>query len=445
MILKINILRVILIIYTSLVVPILDNKQLELVNNNIIRLIVVALIVYLSFMDMVTAILLTISFLVTLHQARNLSKTSKNINNNNNKNSQVIDVAENNNKDIQNNLENIINKKEHFAGDTYTKQALKCDVLINDQTQAKYYHEDCKKILCAGSNNYESNSVSQTGSQAVPETGSQAGSQTGSPPGSQAGSQQVSVQLNDRQMLVKDLYNNGCFREQIRVEEPLFESASQTPQEPSYYNIDLNTIFATTQDENQGIINLDMKLNEAYSIIKQVLNSQSTDVNTMNNNMVRENEMQTFKTVIFESNAQCDANIEELFYLYASNNGMTSENFKGNINNNSAYENDYLDMNNILKAPKPFDNEDNLQNIANGAPSDNDESLKLLNNNQNNLDITAPPSFNSNENTRDEDLQKMNNNHPASKTMTENILGAQGAMNNINKWTRRYDYKSKFI
>ncbi len=67
---KINIVRVILIIYTSLVVPILDNKQLELVNNNIIRLIVVALIVYLSFMDMVTAILLTISFLVTLHQQK---------------------------------------------------------------------------------------------------------------------------------------------------------------------------------------------------------------------------------------------------------------------------------------------------------------------------------------------------------------------------------------
>ena len=71
-----------------------------------------------------------------------------------------------------------------------------------------------------------------------------------------------------------------------------------------------------------------MKLDEAYSIIKQVLNSQSTDVNTIDNNMVKKNEVQTFKTVIFESNAQCDANIEKLFYLYASNNGMTSENFK---------------------------------------------------------------------------------------------------------------------
>ena len=49
----------------------MSQKQLNLANNQIVRLVVLALVVYLAFMDIVTASLLLVSFLVTLHHSKN--------------------------------------------------------------------------------------------------------------------------------------------------------------------------------------------------------------------------------------------------------------------------------------------------------------------------------------------------------------------------------------
>ena len=54
----INLIRVLLIVYTSFVIPVLDSQTLDVLNNNVVRLVVCALIVYLAFMDVVTSVLL---------------------------------------------------------------------------------------------------------------------------------------------------------------------------------------------------------------------------------------------------------------------------------------------------------------------------------------------------------------------------------------------------
>ena len=74
--LVINTLRVLLILYSSFVVPHMNARESNVVNNNVVRLIVVALIVYLGFVDMVTAVLLLIAFVVTMHHSN--STSSKN-------------------------------------------------------------------------------------------------------------------------------------------------------------------------------------------------------------------------------------------------------------------------------------------------------------------------------------------------------------------------------
>ena len=82
----INLIRVLIILYTSFVVPVLDANTLAVLNNNVVRLVVCALIVYLSFMDVITAVLLTIAFVLTLHQG------NKRVVNNNNA---ILDVEVN--------------------------------------------------------------------------------------------------------------------------------------------------------------------------------------------------------------------------------------------------------------------------------------------------------------------------------------------------------------
>ena len=83
--LLINVIRVLLIIYASFIVPMLKNHQLNIVNNNFVRLVIL-LIVYLSFMDVIKPVLLTIAFVVTLHRTNNQA------NNNNTNNQKINDV-----------------------------------------------------------------------------------------------------------------------------------------------------------------------------------------------------------------------------------------------------------------------------------------------------------------------------------------------------------------
>ena len=97
----INIIRVLLILYTALVIPNMEREQLEVLDNNLVKLIVCSLIVYLGFIDIVTAVLITIAFVLTLLQLR-----KKGASNNNNNNNNINDV-DSNIIDKINNLTNV--------------------------------------------------------------------------------------------------------------------------------------------------------------------------------------------------------------------------------------------------------------------------------------------------------------------------------------------------
>ena len=84
----INIIRVLLILYTALCNSNMEKEQLEVLDNNLVKLIVCSLIVYLGFIDIVTAVLITIAFVLTLLQLR---KKSAVVNNNNNNNINDVD------------------------------------------------------------------------------------------------------------------------------------------------------------------------------------------------------------------------------------------------------------------------------------------------------------------------------------------------------------------
>ena len=85
--LVVNILRVLLIIYCAFVVPVLKQKHVSVVDQQIVRFIVVAIIIYLSFIDLPSAILLTIAFLLTLQKVDRVG------NGNGKVNSQIKDVS----------------------------------------------------------------------------------------------------------------------------------------------------------------------------------------------------------------------------------------------------------------------------------------------------------------------------------------------------------------
>jgi len=116
----INIIRVALILYSSFVVPMMSDKQLNLVNNQVVRLVVLALVVYLAFMDVVTASLLLVAFLVTLHH----SKDSSNVRNNN---QQVNDVQGQN---IMNKINNALSANvENYESMAPEKNNLENDIV----------------------------------------------------------------------------------------------------------------------------------------------------------------------------------------------------------------------------------------------------------------------------------------------------------------------------
>ena len=80
--LVVNTIRVLLVIYASFVIPQLNATHLNYVNNTIVRLVIVSLIVYLSFIDMVTAMLLLIAFVVTIHTNKNYNHQANEVNEN---------------------------------------------------------------------------------------------------------------------------------------------------------------------------------------------------------------------------------------------------------------------------------------------------------------------------------------------------------------------------
>ena len=59
----VNSIRVLIIIYAAFVIPQLSTENLKFINNNIVRLVIISLIVYLSFLDMVTGLLLLVAFI----------------------------------------------------------------------------------------------------------------------------------------------------------------------------------------------------------------------------------------------------------------------------------------------------------------------------------------------------------------------------------------------
>ena len=66
----VNSIRVLIIIYAAFVIPQLSTENLKFINNNIVRLVIISLIVYLSFLDMVTGLLLLVAFILTIHHSR---------------------------------------------------------------------------------------------------------------------------------------------------------------------------------------------------------------------------------------------------------------------------------------------------------------------------------------------------------------------------------------
>ena len=110
-----NIVRIILVIYTAFVVPLLKENQLELVRNQLFRFIIVAIIVYLSFIDIVSALLLAVAFLTTIHQANQNNSVSSTIQNLDS--SVVSNTQETNNlgeNSVVNKIENLIHHKDNF-------------------------------------------------------------------------------------------------------------------------------------------------------------------------------------------------------------------------------------------------------------------------------------------------------------------------------------------
>lgn len=109
--LVVNTLRVLLIIYSAFVVPMLKPKHVNVVDQQIVRFILVAIIIYLSFIDLPSAILLTIAFLVTLQK---VNKSNGNKSNN----SHIKDVSLNtliknlNNEVKQIPVKNVINNNQ---------------------------------------------------------------------------------------------------------------------------------------------------------------------------------------------------------------------------------------------------------------------------------------------------------------------------------------------
>ena len=84
--LVVNTLRVLLIIYCAFIIPMLTQDQLSAVNNQVVRFIVVAVIVYVSFIDIPSAILLSIALVLTIHKTGNSPSNNSNNNNSNNNN-----------------------------------------------------------------------------------------------------------------------------------------------------------------------------------------------------------------------------------------------------------------------------------------------------------------------------------------------------------------------
>ena len=76
--LVVNTLRVLLIIYAAFIVPMLKDKHVKVIDQQVVRFIVVAIIIYLSFIDLPSAILLTIAFLLTLQRVNSSPSAASN-------------------------------------------------------------------------------------------------------------------------------------------------------------------------------------------------------------------------------------------------------------------------------------------------------------------------------------------------------------------------------
>ena len=335
----INIIRVLLILYIAFVIPVLNNKQINHINNNIVRLVIVALIIYLSFMDMVTAVLLTIAFLTTLHHSKNTNVVSNNVVKNNN----IVDVEPN-----AKNIMDLINNKENF----YSYDLMnKIKATIND----KNIEDEKKRELI-----FEILEADKIGSSLVEEC---------------LGKKKVTD--NDITIITPDLFT--CF--------------------------------------NKGV--------------KDILNKYGTNPGVGNNQGF-------FPKPGVGANPDPDVFPKPGAFPKLSNKANAPVNLKPpHPVNTPPGEEHFENINNNPPAPLPFDEEDDLNVLNNN--SSNEFEGPIINTNIVNANNVANNANNANNvannganNGRDMDLQIMNNNHPASKTLTDNILRAKGAETNEN-------------
>ena len=147
----INLIRVLVILYTAFALPALDRRTLDFLNNNVVRLVLCALIVYLAFMDVVTSVLLTIAFVLTIHHGKKRAESSNVVQdvdeNLINKINDLNDVRIENYEDLNNALNNnnspavsqnnVVEEEENpFVENNVSNNALNNQVnnqVVNDQ------------------------------------------------------------------------------------------------------------------------------------------------------------------------------------------------------------------------------------------------------------------------------------------------------------------------
>jgi hypothetical protein len=322
--LVVNTLRVLLIIYTAFVIPLLKQKQVNTVDHPVIRFIVVAVIIYLSFIDLPSAILLALALVLTLQR---VSKVSDNKNNSHVKDVSLNSLIKNLNQEAEKEEQELKNK---LANKNVLNNANNNQVLNNNGNNNQLVNNN--QVPNNNGNNNQVMNNNGNNNQVMNNNG------------------------NNNQVM-----NNNGNNNQVET----FDAHNNMANSPSNSNSNLNS--------NNGMVGE----NQVTSNLNQVVNNVE---GVMSQNMV-------------------GSNVSNL--AQAANQG-TINNSGDILGNNIPAANDNSPVNKL----QVFDN-------ANNAAKANNVNVNSGNNNAN--------------------LERANAEQPASETLTDSIIRAQGAKRNNNE------------
>ena len=516
--LYINIFRVVLIIYSAVVLPLLDNKHILMIDNifkqNIFKLIMVSFIIYLSFMDMVTALLVTIAFFITIIHLKNKKKNMSDINQNNNIQNimELVNNKENFNlsKNENNNKENLFQHKnlsEILNFPEYNLNKTDQNILISSQKEENNYMiklddifknpEFAKLFTIKEDVDFDINNFNY---------------------------HILDIKLNDNSLFIDDINTGIEIQNNIITEDNLIKMFTYNSQylkdvaidkkKLLFMNLEFINLFLTNiinfcyysllnEEEQDKLMKIFEKLYQTlnttefdkynyinsiyishinYKILLQIENKKEFNGRTIKN---------LFKETVFQRIFESIQNIKQndiSFYIEEdiidlvpgeiTNQKKNTEediidlvqgeitNQKKNTEQNTEQNIKYLKMNDVCNdeklkpkprhcdpftnmdddtkknnMPGPYDDENNLKNINNiPVPYDIDDNLNnispgvsddLLENKiiiQDNNNIKTENDLNIHE----DNLTNINDLHPASKTLTDNILRAKNSETNKN-------------